>query len=174
MVQGIVSGSQLPVYSASLLNPTQNSVDFSLNSSIETPGAITAVLKPLNLSLTGQTVKTPFVTLNLPQTNLRGKSFITVTNQTTKILDMPSFMSFLGSAVSGANFSMQVTGKTDTFIGAIRAPISLDKTLQMVGMEFSHQIEKARSSKLFNRLQQHQRLQSCRPSTCLAPAGRWH
>jgi hypothetical protein len=137
-VQGIVCGSNLPVYSASLQSPTQNSVEFSLASSIDTPGGITAVLEPLPIGLASLNNKTPFTTLLIPETNLRGTSNITVTNQTVKIVDRNSFVSFLESALYSTSFKIVVTGTTDTFIGAIKAPIKLNKQIEMAGMDLSH------------------------------------
>jgi hypothetical protein len=88
---------------------------------------------PLPLNLTGQSNKTPFTSILLAQTILRGKTALQITNQTAKILDITSFQSFLQSAMYSKNFTMQVNGKTDAFLGAIRAPVNLNKEITLAG-----------------------------------------
>lgn len=134
IVQNVVSDNPLPIYSASLTNPTPDSITFSLNSSIDTPSKITTKLMPLPLSLAGEDNDTPFATIVLPQTNLRGKTPIVIENQEAKILDMASFMSFLKGAMYSKSFTITATGKTDTYLGLIKAPIKLHKEITLPGM----------------------------------------
>ncbi|RDW84320.1 hypothetical protein BP6252_01910 [Coleophoma cylindrospora] len=134
IVQKVVDGNQLPVISASLLNPSPNSVQMSLVSTIDTPSAITTNLKPLNLSLAGPDNKTPFLAILLPEKDLKGKTTIEVQGQTAAITNMESFESFLAVAMYNKNFTMQATGTTDAFLGAIRAPVTLNKQIEMAGL----------------------------------------
>ncbi|RDW60250.1 hypothetical protein BP5796_11856 [Coleophoma crateriformis] len=134
IVQKVVNDNQLPVISASLLNPSPNSVQMSLVSTIDTPSAITTNLKPLNLSLAGPDNKTPFLAILLPEKDLKGKTTIEVQGQTAAITNMESFESFLAVAMYNKNFTMQATGTTDAFLGAIRAPVTLNKQIEMAGL----------------------------------------
>lgn len=135
VVQDIVNGSALPVYSAAFLNPTADSIQMSLVSSIDTPSTITTTMKPLSLALAGQD-SSPFTTLTIPETTLRGNTTIEVTRQTVVISNMTAFDTFLATYTYSKDFVLGAKGKTNTFVGAIHAPITLDKTLVLSGISF--------------------------------------
>ena len=160
-----------PGYSAQLSNPTQNSFQFSLVS-IDTPAAITTKLMPQPLNLTGQNNKTPFSFILLAETNLRGKATFQITNQTAKILDIAAFESFLQSMMYSKNFTMQVNGQTDAFLGPIKAPVNLNKQISLAGKYFLSWETAASSNSMFHRTPKSDRLQSCLPQTYLTPASR--
>lgn len=132
LVQDVVNGNTLPIYSTAFLSPTPDSIQMSLVSSIDTPASLTTTLKPLSLALSGQG-EAPFTTLLLPETQLRGNTSIELTRQTVIISNMTSFDRFLASYTYSTKFVLGAKGKTNTFVGAIHAPITLDKQLVLSG-----------------------------------------
>lgn len=75
----------------------------------------------------------PFVTVPLEGLRLKGKSDITITNQTTEILDEDQFTKFLADAVYSERFTLSAYGKATAHLGKIKVPLKLDKDIQLDG-----------------------------------------
>lgn len=135
IAQRLVDNTKLPITSATLTNPTPDGITFSLVANLALPGGIGVDLKPMTLGLyTNTTGPTdPYLKVSLPEYHLKGKSVLSVTNDTAKILNQTQFEDFLSIAVNSVNFSMSAYGKTDAYIGAIKIPLTLDKKVEMPG-----------------------------------------
>lgn len=64
---------------------------------------------------------------------LKGKSDISITNQTTQIRDMDQFTQFLSNAVYSKRFILSAYGKTTAHLGKIKVPLTLDKDVELDG-----------------------------------------
>lgn len=118
------------------MKPTPHSVEYSLVASLKVPAGLTVVLKPFNLSLYTPTSgpKQPYIKVALPEYHLRGKEIIQIENQTAEILDKPQMINFLDEAVGAKNFTLSAYGHTAAYLGVLKAPIKLQKNIEMPGM----------------------------------------
>lgn len=117
------------------MQPTPDSLMFSLSASLNVPLGLSVQIDPLNLSLFNRDVKPrkPYVTAPLNGLRLKGKSDITITNQTTKILDEEQFTKFLSNAVYSKRFILSAYGKTTAHLGKIKVSLTLDKDIELNG-----------------------------------------
>lgn len=132
----MVNDATLPIYSASITNPTPDSVQYSLFAGLSVPRPFTVKLKPISLNLLvdqNPPNRNPYISVKLPEQNLKGNATITVTNQTTNILDQDIFETFLHSAVYQETFILSASGETDAYVGKLKAHIRLDKKVELKG-----------------------------------------
>ncbi|OBT61226.1 hypothetical protein VE03_08700 [Pseudogymnoascus sp. 23342-1-I1] len=137
IAQRMVNDASLPIYSASITNPTPESVQYSLFAGLNVPKPFTVKLKPIALNLLVDQEppnRNPYITVQLPEQNLKGNATITVTNQTTNILDQEIFGTFLNSAVYQETFFLSASGETDAYVGKLKAHIRLDKKVELKGL----------------------------------------
>lgn len=125
----------LPIYAASIMNPTPSSVVYSLSSSLKIPAGVTVDLKPITLSLFTNTSgpANPYIRVDMPEYHLSGETAINITNQTATILDQAQFQSFLSDAVVSKQFTLSAAGSTVAYLGALKAPITLNKKVDLAG-----------------------------------------
>ncbi|KAL5348914.1 hypothetical protein ACLOAV_006339 [Pseudogymnoascus australis] len=137
IAQRMVNDANLPIYSASITNPTPNSVQYSLFAGLSVPKPFTVKLKPIALNLLVDQEppnRNPYITVQLPEQNLKGNATITVTNQTTNILDQEIFGTFLHSAVYQETFVLSAYGETNSYLGKLKAHLRLDKKVELKGL----------------------------------------
>jgi Protein of unknown function (DUF3712) len=108
---------------------------YSLSSSLKIPAGLTVDLKPITLNLfTNDSGPTdPYIKVNLPEYHLRGNTKINITRQTVEILDQNRFEEFMESAVSSKQFGLSASGSTTAYLGALKAPIKLNKDVKLTG-----------------------------------------
>jgi hypothetical protein len=135
IAQRLVDNASLPIYSASITNPTPSSVVYSLSSSLKIPAGLTVDLKPITLSLftNDSGPSDPYVKVNLPEYHLKGETKINITRQTVDILNQDRFEDFMESAVVSKKFTLSASGATTAYLGALKAPIKLNKEVKLTG-----------------------------------------
>lgn len=118
-----------------MIRPTPDTITFSLAASLNAPLGLSVEIDAFNLSLFNRQVKpmTPFITVPLGKTHLKGNSELTVTNQTTHILDETQFVDFLANAVYSKTFTLSAYGKTTAHLGKLKIPLKLDKDVELDG-----------------------------------------
>lgn len=138
IAQRLVDNTHLPIYSAQIFSPTPTSVQYSLSAALKLPAGITVDLKPITLNLYSNTSKPsdPYLRANLPEYHLKGYSQINITNQTTEILDEKQFTDFLTDAVYGDEFELSAEGATLAYLGILKIPIKLQKTIKLTGKSY--------------------------------------
>jgi hypothetical protein len=136
IAQRLVDDASVPIESVLVLNPTPNGVTFSLSASLNVPLGLAVRVDTFNLSLFNREVKprTPYVTVPLESIHLKGKSNITISNQTIQIQDQDQFTSFLATAVYSKRFTLSVYGKTTAHLGKLKIPLTLDKDVELNGL----------------------------------------
>ena len=136
IAQRLADDSGIPIHSAQILKPTPNGIVFSLSATLDVPLGLSVQIDPFNLSLFNRDrePRTPYVSVELQAFHLKGKSEIIITNQTTNILDMDQFTQFLSVAVYSKNFTLSAYGKTTAHLGALKAPLTLNKDVTLNGM----------------------------------------
>lgn len=143
IAQRLVDNASLPIYSASIMNPTPSTISYSLSSSLKIPAGLVVDLKPITLSLyTNDSGPTdPYVKVNLPEYHLKGTTAINITRQTVDILDEARFEEFLHSAVANKEFTLSASGSTTAYLGVLKAPIKLTKQVKLTGKRLLHLIK---------------------------------
>lgn len=135
IVQRIVNDASLPVHSVKLLNPTEDSVTFSMVASLKIPSGLTADTDPLTLDLYASSgAVDPYLQVTLPSEHLKGNTTVSIVNETTTILSLPIFESFLENTVSSDTFTITAKGSTTVHVGLLKAHVTFNKNIQLVGM----------------------------------------
>lgn len=136
IAQLIVDKTSLPVYSAEILDPKPDRVSFSLKTSLSIPAGIKVHIDPVNLTLFIRDEKPvePYLMVPLHGYDLSGTTNISVTRNDTKILDKPDFIQVLTHAVYQRRFTMSAKGSTVGHLGALDAPLTLNKDVELNGM----------------------------------------
>lgn len=136
IAQRIVDDTNLPVYSAQILDPKTHQVSFTLDTSLNIPMGLRIRTDPLDLSLFNRDVQPmqPYLTVSLPSYSLKGNTNMTVTKNNTDILNEDQFIKTLTQAVYNKKFKMSAKGSTVGHLGALKAPLTLDKDIELDGM----------------------------------------
>lgn len=90
---------------------------------------------PFSLSLFNRDVQPmqPYLVVNLPSYSLKGDTNMTVTQNNTDILNEDQFIKTLTQAVYNKRFTMSAKGSTVGHLGALKAPLTLDKDVELDG-----------------------------------------
>ncbi|GES56847.1 hypothetical protein ATEIFO6365_0001005300 [Aspergillus terreus] len=133
IAQRLVDDAAIPIQSAEVLRPTPNTITFSLAATINVPLGLGVSVDKFNLSLFDRDVKPrkPYVTAELGPVYLKGKSHLTISNQTVEVLDEEELTKFLSKAVYSKNFTMSAYGKTTAHLGKLKVPLTLDKDVEL-------------------------------------------
>jgi hypothetical protein len=136
IAQRLVDDAGIPIQSAEVLRPTPDTITFSLAATINVPLGLGVSVDKFNLSLFDRDVKPrkPYVTAELGPVYLKGKSHLTISNQTVEVLDEEELTKFLSKAVYSKNFTMSAYGKTTAHLGKLKVPLTLDKDVELAGM----------------------------------------
>lgn len=136
IAQRLVDDTDLPIHSAQILDPTIDTVSFTLNTALNLPIKLTVHTEAFDLNLYQPEIKPidPYLTVGLPAFKLKGNTDITVTRNHTKILKKDQFIDVLTQAVYNKKFTMSARGSTMGHLGALKTPITLDKTIELDGM----------------------------------------
>lgn len=136
IAQRLVDDTDLPVYSAEILNPKPGDFDFILHTSIHIPLSLHVRTDPLTLNLFNRDVKPMenYLTVDIPAYSLKGKTNLDITRNGTKILDQEEFMHTLEMAVYNQRFTMSAKGFTNGHLGALKVPLTFDKDIELYGM----------------------------------------
>jgi hypothetical protein len=136
IAQRLVDDTDLPVYSAEILDPKPDEVNFILHTSINIPLSLRVRTDPLSLDLFNRDVKPmkKYLTVDMPAYSLKGKTNLDITKNDTKILDQEEFMHTLEKAVYNERFTMSAKGSTNGHLGALKVPLAFDKDIELDGM----------------------------------------
>jgi hypothetical protein len=138
IAQRLVDDADLPIRSARIMNPTPDSVVYSLVSSLKIPAGVAVDLKPITLSLyTNETGPTqPYIKVDLPEYHLSGETTISISNQSVTIIDQTQFRKFLATAVNSKEFTLSASGSTAAYLGILKVPITLNKNVKLGGKNY--------------------------------------
>ena len=117
------------------MNPTPDSVIYSMIASLKIPAGVTVDLKPLTLNLfTNETTPSDaYIRVGLPEYHLKGNTTVTIVNQTATILNINQFEYFLSSAINSKEFTLSAAGSTVAYLGILKAPLKFNKKIQLAG-----------------------------------------
>lgn len=120
------------------MDPKPDKLTFTLHTSLKIPSGLSVRTNPLNLSLFNQDVRPmePYLLVALPAYNLKGgTNMMSVTRRNTEILNESQFVKLLTTAVYGKSFVMSAKGSTVGHLGALKTSLTLDKNIELNGMQ---------------------------------------
>ncbi|OGM49896.1 hypothetical protein ABOM_001520 [Aspergillus bombycis] len=137
IAQRVVDDTSLPVYAARILDPTPDSVSFSIDTSLKIPAGLSVRIDPFSLSLFNRDVKpmVPFIDVSLDGYNLKGTTEMSISSNNTAVLDRAQFVQALTKAVYSKRFILSAKGSTTGHLGALKAGITLDKDVELDGLD---------------------------------------
>ncbi|KAL2384002.1 hypothetical protein RJZ90_002244 [Blastomyces dermatitidis] len=136
-VERMVDYTGLPVHAGKLMNPTPDSLDYSISASLKVPAPFIVQLDPLtiNLDRAQDTPEQAYVGIPLPRLELKGNLTIELVDETVPILHQVDFTKFLFELTHQRTFVLAVEGITVAYLGKLRAKVKLDKKLELNGMQ---------------------------------------
>ncbi|KAL2364415.1 hypothetical protein RJZ56_002673 [Blastomyces dermatitidis] len=147
-VERMVDYTGLPVHAGKLMNPTPDSLDYSISASLKVPAPFIVQLDPLtiNLDRAQDTPEQAYVGIPLPRLELKGNLTIELVDETVPILHQVDFTKFLFELTHQRTFVLAVEGITVAYLGKLRAKVKLDKKLELNGPDIfrGFNIESAR------------------------------
>ena len=107
-----------------------------LHTSLKIPLGLRIRINAFDLSLFKRDVKpfTPYITVELPSYSLKGSTAMTIEQNNTLILNETEFLDTLTNAVYQEKFTMSAKGSTVAHLGALKAPVTLNKNIELTGM----------------------------------------
>ncbi|KAL4747227.1 hypothetical protein BDW72DRAFT_206646 [Aspergillus terricola var. indicus] len=137
IAQRIVEDTSLPVYGAHITDPKPDAVTFTLDTGLSVPLGLSVRLEPFTLDLFNRDSdpETTYLAVPVPEYKIKGKTNLTVTSENTPVLDEDEFVKSLTKAVYSKRFTLSALGKTTGHLGAIKAGITLDKDVELDGLD---------------------------------------
>ncbi|KAL2813886.1 hypothetical protein BJX63DRAFT_442762 [Aspergillus granulosus] len=137
IAQRIVDDTDLPVYAARIMDPQPGHVTFTLDTGLTIPLGLSVRLDAFNLSLFNRDSdpEITYIQVPVPTYSVKGKTNISVTSDDTPILDEDEFVKTLSKAVYSKRFTMSAIGKTTGHLGALKAGLTLDKDVEINGLD---------------------------------------
>ncbi|KAL4955776.1 hypothetical protein BDW69DRAFT_192970 [Aspergillus filifer] len=138
IAQRMVDDTDLPVYAAHITNPKPDAVTFTLDTGLKIPlPGITVKLDAFELDLFNRESdpEITYLTVPVPDQSVKGRTNISVTSANTPVLDQDEFVKTLSMAVYSKRFTMSAIGKTTGHLGALKTPITLDKDVELDGLD---------------------------------------
>ncbi|KAI9925892.1 hypothetical protein MW887_005698 [Aspergillus wentii] len=137
IAQRIVDDTSLPVYAAGILDPTPDTITFSINTSLSIPAGLSVRTEPFTLSLFNRDVHPiqPWIDVGLPEYNLKGKTPMSIIQKDTKIISHAQFVETITRAAYSKQFTLSAKGSTVGHLGALKAGLTLDKDIELDGLD---------------------------------------
>lgn len=113
-------------------------ISMSLNTSLSTPLGVR--IDPVGLALhspqaEGDDRKTPFITVQMPEQHIKGKTVVEIPSQTAMIQDNSQLVAWFNNFFSSETTELRV--KADALVahlGALKYKVGLDKTIRVQGL----------------------------------------
>ena len=136
IVQNIVNGQKLPIYGGVIRAVTPDKIEFSLETSLDTP--LPAVIDDLPLNLYNKETKdyTPFIRLTLPKIDVSGKTDSKVDKQMVKVDDHKELVKWFNGVFDDEEVEVQVRGDPKVHLGELNYSPSLDKTVKLKALNY--------------------------------------
>ncbi|KAL4808630.1 hypothetical protein BDV18DRAFT_157574 [Aspergillus unguis] len=137
IAQRIVEDTDLPIYAANLTNPKSDAVTFTLDTSLTIPLGISVRLKPFTLDLFNRDSdpQTTALTIPVPEETVKDTTEISLTSKDSAVLDEDEFVKTLTKALYSKRFTLSARGKTTGHLGALKAGITMDKDVELDGLD---------------------------------------
>ncbi|KAL2861202.1 DUF3712 domain-containing protein [Aspergillus lucknowensis] len=137
IAQRIVDDTNLPVYAAHITDPKPDAVTFTLDTGLTIPLGLSVRLDQFDLNLFNRDSdpEITYLTVSVPEYTVKGKTNISVSSEDTPVIDEDEFVKALTKAVYSKRFTLSAIGKTTGHLGALKAGITLDKDVELDGLD---------------------------------------
>ncbi|KAL4803063.1 hypothetical protein BDV18DRAFT_163588 [Aspergillus unguis] len=134
----IINNAPIPDTQINLLNPTNDSIQFSLSSDVRVPSAVSVRLDAMNAQFFRvQTMDdpVPFATVDIPKLRFSGNDRIQVENQTMRLADTDQFAEMIEDVSYNPTFDVAARARTKVGIATLSRAIDFVKVDTMDGFD---------------------------------------
>ncbi|KAI0483936.1 hypothetical protein GGR56DRAFT_544 [Xylariaceae sp. FL0804] len=137
LAQLIVNKTSLPIYGGSIQAISNDQLIIGLETALTVPAGLTVSLDPLDLFLYNKDSPefSPYLTVPLGRQELKGHTVINIQNQTISVGNRTELNAWLTSALNDVTTSVSVRGNTTAHLGALKAHIHLEKTVEIAALD---------------------------------------
>jgi hypothetical protein len=126
----------LPIYGGAIIAYSPTALKIDLSSSLNIPAGLTVDLDPLDLFLYNKNASeySPYTAVSLPGYTIKGYTPITVKDNIATITNETELVAFLNNVFGGKTATLSAKGSTTAHLGAIKAHVELDKTIEIAAL----------------------------------------
>ncbi|KAH8668539.1 hypothetical protein BX600DRAFT_435070 [Xylariales sp. PMI_506] len=140
IAQDIVNNTNLPIYGATVSAVSNDQVVIGMSTALSLPAGITVNIEPFTLylyneetlSATGEII--PYTQVNLPYEKIHGTTPLDIENETVSVGNRTELNSWLTRTLNNETTSVSVSGHATSYLGAIKIPLTLQKTVTINGL----------------------------------------
>jgi hypothetical protein len=129
----------IPNVQVNLLNPTNDSIEFSVLSDIRVPDAVTVNFDSMRAQFFRPETRDdpiPIATVDLPKLKFSANEKVTLVNQTMKLGDIEQFALLVEDVAYNPRFSVAGQAKTKVGVAGLSTTVDLMKVVSLPGMFF--------------------------------------
>ncbi|KAI1847931.1 hypothetical protein JX266_006044 [Neoarthrinium moseri] len=136
LAQAIVNRTDLPIYYASLKAISDSQVLVGLQTALDVPAGLTVSLDGFKLFLYNADTNpfSPYTSVVLPRQSVSGHTVLSIDNQIVNIGNRSEINKWLERTLYNKTTDISVRADTMAHLGALKAPIHLDKTVTINGL----------------------------------------
>ncbi|KAI1823915.1 hypothetical protein F4861DRAFT_508234 [Xylaria intraflava] len=136
IAQLIADQTPLPIYNGEIEAISSDELTISLKTSLTVPSGLSIRLSPLQLHLYNKNTsqQTPFLEIPIAGQQIQGKTNISITDETVRVANLPELNKWLRTLFLQTTTQLSVKGTTNAYLGVLKNPITLDKTIEIPGL----------------------------------------
>lgn len=138
IIKNVVNEQELPIISGAMVFTDSDRISVALNTSLNTP--LSVGIDPVGLALhspqaEGDARNSPFITVQMPEQHVKGKTKVEIPSQTAMIQDNSQLVSWFDDFFSSETTELRVKAdKLVAHLGALKYEVGLDKTIRVQGL----------------------------------------
>jgi hypothetical protein len=136
LAQRIVDDTNLPIYEGSIKALSDTQVSVGLRTALDVPAGLTVSLDGFVLYLYNSDSEgfNPYTSVSLSPETVKGHTVISIQDQVVDIGNRTELNKWLQRTLSNKTSDISVRGDTTAHLGALKAPIHLEKTVSINGL----------------------------------------
>ncbi|KAL4885418.1 hypothetical protein BJY04DRAFT_230960 [Aspergillus karnatakaensis] len=126
----------IPDVQVNLLNPTNDSIQFSIISDIKVPDAVSVRFDPMRAQFFRPETRddpVPFATVNLPKLSFKANERVTLVNQSLTLGDVNEFAALVEDVAYHPTFRVAGQAKTKVGVATLSTTVDLLKVVELPG-----------------------------------------
>lgn len=133
----MANGARLPIHSASFIAISKDRLAVSLSTELKGPSGLGVHINPFDLHLYNDETGGfhPFISVPVPAQTIRGQTEIDIERTIASVKNHTELVKWLTKAVHQKTTNVNFRAKTTAHIGAIKAPIKINKTTSLHGLD---------------------------------------
>ncbi|CAN8104283.1 unnamed protein product [Discula destructiva] len=135
IIQDIINTQDLPLLNAEMGAKSETQLSIAFNTVFKIPGSMSARMDAMNLSMYNKFTPGyyPYTYVVLPGKSLHGSTTIAL-NESTPVLNDTEMTRWLTKTFNDITTDISFRGETTLHLGALKAPIKIDKTVTVAGL----------------------------------------